>query len=48
MPDGLGTKASVAGPAKKPEVAILHAVKALGSARPTSPAAKDFTTSSPS
>ncbi|WP_348304728.1 anaerobic ribonucleoside-triphosphate reductase [Methanothrix sp.] len=33
MPDGLGTKASVAGPAKKPEVAILHAVKALGSAQ---------------
>ncbi len=33
MPDGLGTKASVAGPAKKPEVAMLHAVKALGSAQ---------------
>lgn len=33
MPDGLGTKASVAGPSKKPEVAILHAVKALGSAQ---------------
>jgi len=33
MPDGLGTKASVAGPAKKPAVAILHAVKALGSAQ---------------
>ena len=33
MPDGSGTKASVAGPAKKPEVAILHAVKALGSAQ---------------
>ena len=33
MPDGLGTKASVAGPAKKAEVAILHAVKALGSAQ---------------
>ncbi len=33
MPDGLGTKASVAGPARKPEVAILHAVKALGSAQ---------------
>ncbi len=31
MPDGLGTKASVAGPAKRPEVAILHSVKALGS-----------------
>jgi len=33
MPDGSGTKASVAGPAMKPEVAILHAVKALGSAQ---------------
>jgi ribonucleoside-triphosphate reductase len=33
MPDGSGTKASVAGPAKKPEVAILHAVKTLGSAQ---------------
>lgn len=33
MPDGNGTKASVAGPAKKPEVAVLHAVKALGSAQ---------------
>ncbi|MHC1570675.1 MAG: anaerobic ribonucleoside-triphosphate reductase [Methermicoccaceae archaeon] len=33
VPDGSGTKASVAGPAKKPEVAILHAVKALGSAQ---------------
>ena len=33
MPDGSGTKSSVAGPAKKPEVAILHAVKALGSAQ---------------
>jgi ribonucleoside-triphosphate reductase len=33
MPDGLGTKASVAGPAKRAEVAILHAVKALGSAQ---------------
>jgi len=33
MPDGLATKASVAGPAKKPEVAMLHAVKALGSAQ---------------
>ena len=33
MPDGSGTKASVAGPAKKPEVAILHAVKILGSAQ---------------
>ncbi|MEA1943949.1 MAG: anaerobic ribonucleoside-triphosphate reductase [Euryarchaeota archaeon] len=33
MPDGNGTQSSVAGPAKKPEVAILHAVKALGSAQ---------------
>ncbi len=33
MPDGHGTKAAVAGPAKRPEVAILHAVKALGSAQ---------------
>ncbi len=33
MPDGSGTKASVAGPAKKAEVAMLHAVKALGSAQ---------------
>lgn len=33
MPDGSGTKASVAGPAKRAEVAVLHAVKALGSAQ---------------
>ncbi len=33
MPDGSGAKASVAGPAMKAEVAILHAVKALGSAQ---------------
>ncbi|MDD1677663.1 MAG: anaerobic ribonucleoside-triphosphate reductase [Methanomicrobiales archaeon] len=33
MPDGNGTKASVAGPARRAEVAILHAVKALGSAQ---------------
>lgn len=33
MPDGLGVKASVAGPAKRAEVAVLHAVKALGSAQ---------------
>lgn len=33
MPDGNGTKAAVAGPAKRPEVAVLHAVKALGSAQ---------------
>ena len=33
MPDGNGTKAAVAGPAMKAEVALLHAVKALGSAQ---------------
>ncbi|WP_225420096.1 anaerobic ribonucleoside-triphosphate reductase [Methanohalophilus profundi] len=33
MPDGSGVKASVAGPAMKAEVAVLHAVKALGSAQ---------------
>ena len=33
MPDGTGVKASVAGPAKKPEVAVLHAVKVLGAAQ---------------
>jgi ribonucleoside-triphosphate reductase len=33
MPDGNGTKASVSGPAMHPEVAVLHAVKALGSAQ---------------
>ena len=33
MPDGNGTKASVAGPAMRAEVAVLHAVKALGSAQ---------------
>jgi len=33
MPDGTGTKASVAGPAMRAEVAVLHAVKALGSAQ---------------
>ena len=33
MPDGNGTRASVAGPAQKAEVAVLHAVKALGSAQ---------------
>jgi len=33
MPDGSGTKASVAGPARRAEVAVLHAVKALGSAQ---------------
>lgn len=33
MPDGTGTKASVAGPAMNAEVAILHAVKVLASAQ---------------
>jgi len=33
IPDGNGTDASVAGPAKRPEIAILHAVKALESAQ---------------
>lgn len=33
LPDGTGKKASVAGPAKRPEVAVLHAVKALGAAQ---------------
>jgi len=41
MPDGSGTKASVAGPAKKAEVAILHAVKALGKPRRILPEARD-------
>lgn len=33
MPDGLGVQSSVAGPAMKAEVAILHAVKVMGSAQ---------------
>jgi anaerobic ribonucleoside-triphosphate reductase/intein/homing endonuclease len=33
MPDGIGTQCSVAKPAKNAEVAILHAVKAMGSAQ---------------
>ena len=33
MPDGNGNKASVSGPAMHPEVAILHAVKALSAAQ---------------
>jgi len=33
MPDGMGMKTSVAGPAKHPEVALLHSVKALASAQ---------------
>ena len=33
MPDGLGTRTSVAGPAKHPEVAVLHTAKILASAQ---------------
>jgi anaerobic ribonucleoside-triphosphate reductase len=33
LPDGVGARTSVAGPAKHPEVAILHSVKALASAQ---------------
>jgi len=33
MPDGLGFKTSVAGPAKRPEVAVLHSVKVLAAAQ---------------
>jgi ribonucleoside-triphosphate reductase len=33
MPDGTGFKTSVAGPAKHPEVAILHSVKVLAAAQ---------------
>jgi len=33
MPDGNGTKASVSASASRPEVAVLHAVKVLGSAQ---------------
>jgi anaerobic ribonucleoside-triphosphate reductase len=33
LPDGRGTKASVSAPAKRAEVAVLHAVKVLGSAQ---------------
>lgn len=33
MPDGIGVQSSVAGPAKNAEVAILHAVKVMGSAQ---------------
>ena len=33
IPDGRGTKASVSAPANRPEVAVLHAVKVLGSAQ---------------
>ena len=46
MPDGNGTKASVAGPAKRAEVAILHAVKALGSAQTNFAGGRAITTSS--
>jgi len=47
MPDGNGTKASVAGPAKRAEVAVLHAVKRSGAPRPTLPAGRATITSSP-
>lgn len=33
MPDGLGTRTSIAGPAKHPEVALLHTAKILASAQ---------------
>ena len=33
MPDGIGTRTSTAGPAKHPEVAILHTAKILASAQ---------------
>ena len=33
MPDGVGTRTSVAGPAKHPEVAVLHTAKVLASAQ---------------
>jgi len=33
MPDGIGTRSSIAGPAKHPEVAILHTAKILASAQ---------------
>jgi ribonucleoside-triphosphate reductase len=33
MPDGIGTRTSIAGPAKHPEVAILHTAKVLASAQ---------------
>jgi anaerobic ribonucleoside-triphosphate reductase len=33
MPDGIGTRTSVAGPAKHPEVAMLHTAKILASAQ---------------
>ncbi len=42
MPDGNGTKASVAGPAKKAEVAMLHAVKAMGSAQTNAAGGQGF------
>ncbi len=41
-PDGNGTKASVAGPSKKAEVAILHAVKAMGSAQTNAAGGQGF------
>ena len=33
MPDGIGTRTSIAGPAKHPEVAVLHTAKILASAQ---------------
>ncbi|HID91413.1 TPA: anaerobic ribonucleoside-triphosphate reductase [Candidatus Bathyarchaeota archaeon] len=33
LPDGMGFKSSVAGPAKHPEVAVLHSVKVLAAAQ---------------
>ncbi|MFZ2411860.1 MAG: anaerobic ribonucleoside-triphosphate reductase [Candidatus Methanoperedens sp.] len=42
MPDGSGTKASVAGPSKKAEVAMLHAVKAMGSAQTNAAGGQGF------
>jgi len=33
MPDGMGTRTSIAGPAKHPEVAVLHTAKILASAQ---------------
>lgn len=42
MPDGVGAQSSVAGPAMKAEVAILHAVKVMGPPRRTLPAARVF------
>jgi len=43
MPDGMGTRTSVAGPARHPEVAILHTAKILASVKRIFRAAKDST-----